>query len=185
MLQALGAIGGCALVMLGVRSFIIMAKEEFQVSQQIFESGYQKRQRENELQTTNDDCDLESGGGGGIEPYEDYEHQDARPESPQPSVPSPHSPRQHVVRVPPPGASFPPPPPRSPRSSDSYNSHTETTPVAEPMESVEGVQPADSPPYIDFVTHGPEVEHPIQQSDLSKFVVVHPPAPAPAHVGDE
>ena len=179
MLQALGAIGGLALVGLGVRAGIVMIREEYNFAQGVYESGFKKRQQDSKLQATDelDCCDIESGGGEGGEPYEEFECQDARPESPHPSVPSTHSPTEHVenvenvVRVPPPGNCFPPPPPRSPRSSDVLTTKiTQFTPVAEPIEPVEPVEP-----YVDFVSGR-------QQSDLSKFAVVHPPAPAPLHV---
>ena len=185
---------GVLVVGAAIRGVYVMAREEYFDAQRDYKAGYQKRSSEDQLQCATDP------EMGGVEPYEEYEeydqhtHQDARPESPQPSLPSTVTPVQSdthsVVMVPPPGNTFPPPPPRSPRSCSYLNEVTsnrhnqETIVVAEPLNHDDALpsSSASPQPYVDFVTHGPEVEWACQRSDLSKFVIVHPPAHAPEHV---
>lgn len=209
MLQAvLGVSAGVLVVGAAIRGVYVMARDEYFDAQRDYEAGYQKRGVDYELQYTTNDIDPELGR---TEPYEEYKecddqhkYENARPESPQPSIPSTTTPAlcdtHSVVRVPPPSRSpksscsfhkFPPPPPRSPRNSSSSSNVTnnynqDTITVAEPLNCNDPLpSPAASPPqYVDYILHAPEAEWASQRSNLSKSVIVHPPAHPPEHVKD-
>ena len=184
MIQAVaGAVAGTLLVAAGVRGVYVMVREEYKDYQRDLETSYKQKLKDGEI----DSVDPELGE---CEPefeeketgYVDYYHdQNVRPQSPTPSVPS-------LVRVPAPGSHFPPPPPRSPRTSH------DNVIVAQPASSsssassesgscqVSPMVQAES--YVEYIPF-PEVSLPSAQSDLSKFVVVHPPSPAPPPVEEE
>lgn len=190
MLQAIGLTGGGFILIVAFRAIFVMGREEYFAAQRDYEDGFQKRKSDAE------EYDLEAGNGegGGEEDEEEQEGEEedeetisqnaqdlnshsyidynstSHPQEPLPSIPSTTTPTSHMVQVPPPGNSFPPPPPRNTRSNTQSSTNV---PIAQPIS-----ESSHEDSYVPY-TCGPEVKLVHQNSDLSKFVVVHEPAAAP------
>lgn len=162
------------------RAIFVMGRQEYFSAQKDYEDGFQKRRSDAE------ECDLEAGNGAGEEEEEietsDHNHQTTSsysyidynstsyPQEPAPSIPSTTAVSQ-MIKVPPPANNFPPPPPRNTRSKTQANTDV---PIIQPI-----TEPSHEEGYTPY-TCAPEVKLVQQNSDLSKFAVVHDPVAAPS-----